>query len=162
MEHPKVKVNASQAISIHKHKNLRLKLLKYNANIYFNKQCLSQKVIPTYAKLRIPYTSPASLTTQLKIQIIRIKDEIIFLYQKKKHLNKELYKIHLQATAEWGTVWDLIHSSIIESTQTLIDEKYKTIKLKIEKNCCAGLNPFPVLLYMYVQWDGTPRSVNII
>ena len=84
MEHLKVKVNASQATSIYKYKNLRQKLLKCNANIHFNKQCLGQKVIPTYAKLRIPYTSPASITTQRKTQLIRIKDEIRFLHQKKK------------------------------------------------------------------------------
>jgi hypothetical protein len=35
--------------------------MKYKANIYFNKQCLNQKIIPNYAKLGIPYTSPAFL-----------------------------------------------------------------------------------------------------
>jgi hypothetical protein len=40
MEHLKVKVNASKATSIHKYENPRLKLLKCNANIHFNKQCI--------------------------------------------------------------------------------------------------------------------------
>ena len=31
---------------------------------------------------KIPYTSPASQVTQKKIHIIRIKDEIKFLYKK--------------------------------------------------------------------------------
>jgi hypothetical protein len=37
---------AIQAIIIHKYRSLRTKLMKCNANIYFNKQCLNHKVIP--------------------------------------------------------------------------------------------------------------------
>ena len=133
MEYQKVKVIASQAISIYKYKNLRQKLLNCNANIYFNKQCLTHKVIPTYAKIRVPYTSPASVITQRKTSTIRIKDEIRFLYQKKEHLNKELYEAHLQASKDWGTIWNVLQNSINDSIRTQIDGKYKTIKQKIDK-----------------------------
>jgi hypothetical protein len=30
-----------------------------NANIYFNQQCLKKQLIPTYARIKIPSTSPA-------------------------------------------------------------------------------------------------------
>jgi hypothetical protein len=48
-------------------------------NIYFNKQCLTKNVTPKYAQIKIPNTSPASLNTSKKIQMIRIKEEIQFL-----------------------------------------------------------------------------------
>jgi hypothetical protein len=44
------------------------------------------------------------MITQRKAQILRVKDEIKFLYQKKERLNRELYKIHLKAAAEWRTL----------------------------------------------------------
>jgi hypothetical protein len=50
---------ASQARSISQYKNLRIKVMKCCANIYFNKQCLIKTVIPNYAKIKIPYTSLA-------------------------------------------------------------------------------------------------------
>jgi len=40
--------------------------------------------------------------TAKKAQLIRIKDEINFLYKKNKKLNQELYNIHLQTAQEWG------------------------------------------------------------
>jgi len=133
MDYQKVKVNARQATSIHKYKNLRQKLLQCNANIFFNKQCLIHKVTPTYAKIHIPYTSPASITSQRKTQLLRIKEEIRFLYKKKEHLNKELYKAHLQAATEWGSLWHIIQNSIADSSRTPMDRKYKTMKQKIDK-----------------------------
>jgi hypothetical protein len=105
-----------------------------NANIHFNKQCLLNKVIPSYTQLRVPHNSPASHVTQQKAQILRIKDEIKFLYRRKDHLNKDLYGIHLQAATEWGTLWDLISTSIHNTTQNLMEKKYTTISHKIKKN----------------------------
>jgi hypothetical protein len=58
------------------------------------------EITPTYVKIKIPYTSPASIITQKKEQIIRIKDEIKFLYKKK--LNNELCIMHPKAAQEWG------------------------------------------------------------
>ena len=76
------KFAGSQARSIHQYKNLRIKVLKCNANIFFNRQCLSRKIIPDYANIKVPITSPASHKTKNKIQTTRIKDEIKFLYGK--------------------------------------------------------------------------------
>jgi hypothetical protein len=72
-----LKFGARQASSIYLYKNLRI-----SANIHFNRQCLIKKVIPQYAKVKIAHTSPAANTTQKKAQIMRIKDEIKFLYVK--------------------------------------------------------------------------------
>ena len=43
---------AAQAKSINLYKNLRTKLMKCCANIYFNKLCLAKKVIPNYATIK--------------------------------------------------------------------------------------------------------------
>jgi hypothetical protein len=43
---------------------------------YFNRRCLQQGIIPKYANIKIPYTSPASTITQKKIRITRVKGEI--------------------------------------------------------------------------------------
>jgi hypothetical protein len=87
--------------------------MKCNSNIYFNKQCLHLKVIPAFAGLKVPYTTATSIT-QRKALILFVKDYIKFLYQKKQHLNRELYKVHLKAAAECGTLWNLISTSILD------------------------------------------------
>jgi len=81
----------------------------------------------------LKYTSPATNITQNKTQIIRLKDEIKFLYTKKEKLNNHLYRIHLRATHALGntlyTILDSIHASINQE----LERKYKTIDEKIEK-----------------------------
>jgi hypothetical protein len=84
---------ASEANTIHRYKSLREKLMKCNANILLNKVCLSKNITPSYAKLKIPKTSPAAKNTQHKAQILRIKEEIKFLYCKKNHLNQSYFNI---------------------------------------------------------------------
>jgi len=43
-------IQASQAKCVNKYKNLRIKVLKCCANIYFNRQCLKQNLNPKYSK----------------------------------------------------------------------------------------------------------------
>jgi hypothetical protein len=78
-----IKFVARQAISVNIYKNLRSKTLKCNANIYFNKQCLLNKVIPKHAIAKFADTSPAAQVTTKKAQITRVKSEIKFLFKKK-------------------------------------------------------------------------------
>jgi hypothetical protein len=71
-----VKIIASQAKPINRYKNIKTKLLQCCANIYFNKQYLVKNITPSYAEIKIPYTSPAAKVTQYKAHTLRIKDEI--------------------------------------------------------------------------------------
>ena len=73
-------VVASQAKCINQYKNLKRKVLNCDANIYFNKQCLSYGLTPKYADIRVPNTSRAAQYTQQKLIRIRLRDEIKFLY----------------------------------------------------------------------------------
>ena len=44
-----VKLIASQARTIFQYKNTRIKVLKCCGNVYFNKQCLKKRIVPSYA-----------------------------------------------------------------------------------------------------------------
>lgn len=70
--------------------------MKCCANICFNRQHVIKNVIPIYTKIKILYISSATSITQKKVQTIRIKDEIQFLYMKKEKLNNDLYKMQLK------------------------------------------------------------------
>ena len=52
--------------------------------IYFNRQCLIKKLTPSYARIKIPKSSPAHKHTRQKVTTLRIKDEIKHLHCKKK------------------------------------------------------------------------------
>jgi len=66
-----LKFIASQSRSIHYYKNL-----KCCADIFFNHQCLTKKIDPNYANIKVPISSPASRITQNEIHTIRLRDEI--------------------------------------------------------------------------------------
>jgi hypothetical protein len=82
-------VNASQAC-IHWFKNLKKKLCNYNANMFFNQECLKQYLTPSYSKFKNQKISHISSQKCKKIQILRLKDEIKFLYIS-KHLPSIFY-----------------------------------------------------------------------
>jgi hypothetical protein len=133
MDTIRIKFTPSQASSIYHYKNLRSKILKCNANIFFNKQCLLKHITPKYANIKIPVTSKAAKVTQSKISTIRIKDEIKFLYKKKDHLNKELFQAHLKVAQEWGNTWHLIREYLHSSIHVTTDRKYNALKQKLNK-----------------------------
>ena len=127
-----IKLIASQARTIFQYKNTRIKVLKCCTNIYFNKQCLNKRNVPSYANIKLPNTSPAARTTQRRVHSMRIRDEIRFLYKKKQQLNNTLYKIHLKAAQEWGNSWYIILHSIIDSTNLKLERKYRTTDNKLK------------------------------
>ena len=79
-----------------------IKFQKCIQSIYFNRKCLQYGITPRYANIKIPNSSPAAKRSQRKSSTIRIKDEIKFLYCKKKHLNQKLYTLHLCLANIWG------------------------------------------------------------
>ena len=94
-------VTASQACQIRKYKNLKLKLMRCCANIYFSWECQKQKLIPNFTKIKIPIMSLAAVHTQYKITKMGLCDEIKFLYIRKNMIKKELCNICLQLGKEW-------------------------------------------------------------
>ena len=57
MERVQFKFKASQAHSIYQYKKLKITVLNCNADIFFNKQCLTKRIVPNYADLKVPATS---------------------------------------------------------------------------------------------------------
>jgi len=55
-------INASQAY-ICQYQNLTGNYINCNANIYFNQKCIQNNIVPKFAKINIPNTSPASKFT---------------------------------------------------------------------------------------------------
>jgi hypothetical protein len=124
MDSSKIKFIASQAKSFYLYKSPRTKILKCNADIFFNRQCLTKNIIPKYANIKVPVTSKATHITQKKISSVRIKDEIKFLYKKKDQLKKKLYQVHLELAQEWDTVWHVIREHIDDHINKDMNKKY--------------------------------------
>ena len=122
----------SQATRIFRYKNIKRKIIKCCASIYFNKQCLKYNLIPNYSRINIPHTSPASTYNQRKIYKMRTKDEINFLYTKKANLNKTLFQTHLNLANEWGNAWHIISNAIHLTLETEIQNTYEKLDKKLD------------------------------
>ena len=79
-------------------------------NMYVNKQCLEQDLVPNYAK--ISNKSKMSKYTEQKIHKLCLREEIKFLHMKKGKLNIELYHTSVKAASEWGKLWYHIEGKI--------------------------------------------------
>ena len=128
-----IKFIGRQANTIILYKNLRPKLLKCCANIYFNKQCLSKTVIPEYDNTKFANTSPAAYITTKKTQITRVKDEVKFLFKKKEKLKHELYKAHLKAAQKWGECGGPSLTRYMNHSTRKWKRKYNSLDKKISK-----------------------------
>jgi hypothetical protein len=73
-------IDRSQVFSINKYRNLRYKVLKCDASVYFKKQCIEKDLNPNCTKLndKIPKHD------QQEMQKLQIKEEIKFLHMKKE------------------------------------------------------------------------------
>jgi hypothetical protein len=109
---PQLKIISASRSPIYNFKNLKRTQYNCNANIYFNQQCLKRKLTPSYAKIRIPHTSPASKYTQHKVTNIRIKDEIRFLHAKKTKTEHPYLPPALALSNTWNGTWQYIHHTI--------------------------------------------------
>jgi hypothetical protein len=110
---------------------VKRKIYNCNVSIYFNKQCLVKKLIPTYARINVPNSSPAAKHTQRKVQTIRIKDELKHLHIKKQDLNRKLYHQHLTLANFWGNSWNYISDTINERLNKQTQPRYKGLEAKL-------------------------------
>jgi hypothetical protein len=88
MHGAKVKiVNAKQARLHNSFKNIKCKLLRTDAAIWFNKMC---KIKPNYVNIKISGQKQQDRKTTTQAIRYRINQEIKFLYRKKQHRNQKL------------------------------------------------------------------------
>jgi hypothetical protein len=87
-------INAKQAGYIYPYKNIKQKLHKTIAAIWFNKICREKDLKPNYINIRINGNN-RQCNNNIKAAIrFRIKQEIKFLYIKKQKPNEQLYRLH--------------------------------------------------------------------
>ena len=89
-------ISASLAKPINIFKNTRLKLLKTNVAIWYNKMCKAKWLQPGYINIRSAGKTSRDNKTIQQATVYRINQEIRFLYKKKQYLNRQLYWAHLE------------------------------------------------------------------
>ena len=96
----RIRVNAQQTKLNNSYKNTKLKLLKTNAAIWFNKMCKIKQLKPN--NIKINGQKPQDKKTNIIAIRFRINQEIKFLYRKKQHLNQRLYYLHLEGAHQYN------------------------------------------------------------
>ena len=61
----------------------------------------------------------------------RINQEIKFLYNKKRHINNQLYQAHLASANEWNNQWNITEQSSEENLKYEIEQHYN-FNLKLD------------------------------
>jgi len=120
-------INVQQARLNNIYKNTKLKLLKTNVAIWFNKICMDRQLKPKYISLKINGQKQQDKRTTTHAIRFCINQEIKFLYKKKQHLNQQLYQMQLecaiQHTTVCGSIYKITYSQstylpALETTQT--------------------------------------------
>jgi len=68
-----IKIVSAQQAKLNNYKNTKLKLLKTNAAIWFNKMCKSKQLKPNYINIKINGQNPQDKRTTLSAIRFRIK-----------------------------------------------------------------------------------------
>jgi len=94
-------INAKQAKEVYQYRNIKRKLYKTNAAIWYNKTCRQNQLKPTYVNIRINGNNAQCQKTLKLANKCRITQEIKFLYIKKTKLNEQLYRLQLEGAKTW-------------------------------------------------------------
>ena len=86
------------------YKNTRLKLLKSNAVVWFNKMCQMKQMKRNYIQFETNGKTLQNRNTESNAITYRNNQEINFLYRKKRNVNTHLYRIHLQCADQCNSV----------------------------------------------------------
>ena len=98
---------------------------------WVDQQFLKKQLVPAYARIKIPNTSPACKYMQYKVPNIRIKDKIKYLHTKKQQLNQQIYHLHLSLANTWNNTWPYMQCTIKGKLQREIQIKYKNLDSKL-------------------------------
>ena len=83
MKHIKF-IDAKHAKDIHQYKNIKQKLLKINAAVWFSKMCKTYNLTPNYVHIKINGKDKRSPNTFEAATRMSINQEMRFLYIKKR------------------------------------------------------------------------------
>jgi hypothetical protein len=125
-------INAKQAKCIRNYRNIKKKLLRSNASIWFNKVCKAEHLQPKYIDIKTNGTNKRSQNTKKAAITHRINAELKHLYKKKAHLNKELYTNHLECANYWKDSCYWIERSEHYYFQNMNDMLYNKLNKKLD------------------------------
>ena len=114
-------IDAQQAKLCNDYKITKLKLLKTNAAVCFNKMCRIKHLNPNYINIKINGKKSQNKKTTNNAVKCRINKEIKFLYCKKQNLNQQLYLIHPKSAQYCNGIWQHIQNSINLKLNDLMD-----------------------------------------
>jgi hypothetical protein len=89
-------IDAKQAKEIHQYQNIKRRLYRTNAAVWYNKTCRDKQLTPKYISIRVNRKNKQSQKTLQNAIRYRINQEIKFLYIKKQKLDEQLYNLHLK------------------------------------------------------------------
>jgi len=124
--------NADLAKRVYQYKNIKIKLCKNNAAIWYNKTCRTRQLTPTYANINIKGTNSRCQRTKKAVICFRINQDLKFQYAKKQ-LNERLYKLHLECVTLWPTTWHFIQSTIDSNIQQQMDNHNNCLNKKLDQ-----------------------------
>ena len=122
----KYMINAKTAQMNNKYKNTKLKLLKTNAAIWFNRICRMKQLKPNYISFNIKGNSVQDRRTRANAIRFGINQERKCQYCKKQQINTQLYYQHQRNADYYKGIWQHIQYSL--------DEKIDGIMERINKN----------------------------
>ena len=117
-------ISAQQARKVYQYQNIKKKLLRTNASIWFNKICRHENLQPKYIDIKISGNNKRSHTTKQAAVKYRINLELKHLYKRKALLNKQLYETHLECANYWQESWYLIQRLEYQNSQHMNDLLY--------------------------------------
>ena len=126
-------IDAKQAKESYQYKNIKRKLYKANAAIWYNKVCRQKQLTSNYISIRINGKNQQCQKTVRAASHFRISQEIKFLYIKKQKLSEQLYNLHLKCATIWQNYWHIIQSTIDRKLQQEMETRYNNLNHKLGK-----------------------------
>ena len=126
-------IDAKQAKESYQYKNIKRKLYKANAAIWYNKVCRQKQLTSNYISIRINGKNQQCQKTVRAASHFRISQEIKFLYIKKQKLNEQIYNLHLKCATIWQNYWHIIQSAIDSKLQQEVEIHYNNLNHKLDK-----------------------------
>jgi hypothetical protein len=104
-------IEPQQATLCTGYKNTKLKLLKTNPAVWFNKMCRIKHLKPNYINIKVNGKKSQDKKTKTNVIKYRINQEIKFLYCKKQNHIQQLHHIHLKCAHYFNGMWQHIQNS---------------------------------------------------
>jgi hypothetical protein len=122
---------AKQAKETYQYHNIKRKLYKTTAAIWYNKACRDRQLTPKYISIRVNGNNKQSQKTLQNATRFHINQEIKFLYIKKQKLNQQLYYAHLKCAETWSNNWQIIQPITDNKLQQEMEAQYHNLNKKL-------------------------------